>query len=98
MPKKTKRQKIIADYRRKIKLLNIASPNFSSENIVANEIVQPVKIEENVTLNQTIGHEEIVIRKFFFQDLKKSLLLIGLVITLEFIFYFASIKNYFGLG
>lgn len=98
MPKKTKKQKIIADYRRKIKLLSIASSDSSSANLVTNKAVEPVKTEQSVRLNQTPDHEETVIRKSFFQDLKKSLVLIGLIITLEIIFYFVSIKNYFGLG
>jgi len=86
MPKKTKKQKIIADYRRKIKLLTVTPSDSSFMNRVTNKIVEPVKVEE------------IIIRKYFFKDLKKSLVLIGLIITLEIIFYFVSIKNYFGLG
>lgn len=98
MPKKTKKQKIIADYRRKIKLLTVASLDSSFMNRATDKIVKPVKAEESVTLNQTVDYEETLIRKYFFQDLNKSLVLIGLIITLEIIFYFVSIKNYFGFG
>lgn len=98
MPKKTKKQKIIADYRRKIKLLTVTSLSSSPANLITSKTVEPIKIEQSPKLNQTVDHEETVIRKYFFQDLKKSFVLIGLMITLEIIFYFVSIKNYFGLG
>ncbi len=69
MPKKTRKEKILAAYRKRLSV---------SE--------QPLKIEPS--------NEEKQITNYFFFDLKKSLILIAIVITLEISLYFATINHY----
>ncbi len=95
MPKKTKKQKIIAEYRKKIKLLaqTVSSPLSSSEqkpqsNETKTKLVSPGKKIETGTA------EDEIIKNYFIQDFKKSFIVIFLIIALEIILYFVSIKNY----
>lgn len=91
MPKKTKKQKIIAQYHRKLKLLeNQPSPVFSQEK----KVVEKPKKEE---LERTIAPEPVK-NNYFLADFKKSLFLTAAIITLEILFYFATIKNYLRLN
>lgn len=83
MPKKTKRQKIIAAYRKKIKLTTGVSP-----------VAAPIQVNPKVTtsIKETPKeNEKISENSFFFSDLKKSLILVGVVIALEIALYFARI-------
>lgn len=83
MPKKTKKEKLLAIYHRKIRLLEnkqtttpVTVPTASSP--VSTPIInQETKI---LPLNQ-----------YFFSDLKKSLILITLIIGLEISLYFAKL-------
>lgn len=84
MPKKTKREKVIAAYHKKMKLLE------RKEEIIPRELP---KIR---TLNVGVVENTYMV-SYFFSDLKKSVLLILIIITLEIGFYFATINNYFGL-
>ena len=83
MPKKTKKEKLLALYHRKIRLL---------ENRHANTFVTP-----SMSLSpapKTIVNQEIKvlpINQYFFSDLKKSLILITLIIGLEISLYFAKL-------
>jgi len=112
MPKKTKKQKIIAQYRKKIKLLEttLANPQFLStknNQIPSKETVMVKKGTTNQTITST--REDLLVvnranddssskqRFFFIHDFKKSLLLTLGIITLEIIFYFATINNYLKL-
>ena len=72
MPKKTKKEKLLALYHRKIRLLeNSFSP--TPTPVAKQEI-------KNFPINQ-----------YFFSDLKKSLILITLIIGLEISLYFAKL-------
>ncbi len=89
MPKKTKKEKIIAAYRKRLKLLEeqqIEPQTFpkKEEEIVISEVKPDLTKED-----QTISH-------YFKSDLKKSLILIGFIIALEIFLYFATIKHYLG--
>jgi hypothetical protein len=86
MPKKTKKEKLLAIYHKKLRLLenrevvtsstqiktsiSVASPAFS--NKAKPEIVEPVN-------------------QYFFSDLKKSLLLIVLILGVEVSLYFVKL-------
>ena len=84
MPKKTKKEKIIAEYHRKLKLL---------QN-------QPIRIVEKREKEESekIIEEPPTNNKFFLIDLKKSIFLTVAIIALEILFYFATIKNYLKLN
>jgi len=91
MPKKTKKEKIIAEYHRKLKLLqNQSSPVYQ----------QPIKLEKKIEKEEP---EKIIDKpsknnNFFLIDFKKSIFLTVAIITLEILFYFATIKNYLKLN
>lgn len=94
MPKKTRREKVLAEQRKRERFLhiqNVVPPeNKSIESI-------PIQIKEAAyqQLKTYLSDEEVVIKSYFFIDLRKSLILISFVIALEFFFYFVSIKNNF---
>lgn len=88
MPKKTKKEKIIALYRRKLKLLGevqkISPTNKKlspQQNFTTNS--QQEKIELNI--------EEKRMTNFLLTDLKKSLILTGVIVALEICLYFVRI-------
>jgi hypothetical protein len=84
MPKKTKKEKILAMYHKKLRML---------ENQQA--FTSPVKLKTPNPIIQapTVKEEKIEIpeSKYFFSDLKKSLLLIVLIIGVEVALYFAHL-------
>ncbi len=86
MPKKTKREKILAEYRRRLKLLT--TPTVAALPIARTEKKEPIIETEADSL----------ITSYFKKDFKKSLFLIAIVITLEISLYFATINNYLKLG
>lgn len=86
MPRKTKKQKIIAEYRKKIYQLQTQLP-------VAHQKPQTVLSAEPKTLPSDA--EQLPVESTFFKsDLKKSLVISAAIITLEIIFYYATIYNY----
>ena len=85
MTRKTKEEKKIAAYRKKLQLLQ--------EITRAKNIDQPKKVSEppNEKTIETIESEPTPIH--FIKDLKKSLLVILLISALEIIIYFARINR-----
>ncbi len=80
MPKKTRREKIAAANRRHIILLEKKPDTEKTTELVMPDIdIQPVKPVDDA------------VRKYFFSDLKKSLILISSMIVLEFILYAVKI-------
>jgi len=100
MPKKTKKQKVIAQYRKKIKLIQESFPSnleksstiTVEKNIVISPPQQELKQKENLFNKER--PKLLLVRKYFLADFKRSFVLILLIIVLEIIFYFVSIKNY----
>ena len=94
MPKKTKKQKIIAAYRKKLKLLqtNIPQPLPSTPTIEIRTTQPSGQPKEKEILPETKSSN------FFITDFKKSLLLSFAIIALEIIFYYARIYNYLKLN
>jgi len=86
MPKKTKKQKIITEYRKKIRMLQTQLPN-------QNDKPQITAKEEPLTVPTKIDQTPAELT-FFKTDLKKSLIITSAIITLEIIFYYATIYNY----
>ena len=83
MPKKTKKEKLLASYHRKIRLLESKqtttpiTPSTTQSPALMPIVNQEIKISP---LNQ-----------YFFSDLRKSLILITLIIGLEISLYFAKL-------
>ncbi len=84
MPKKTKKEKLLALYHRKIRLL---------ENRHVGSLASTPSLSFSPT-STPISKQEIKnfpINQYFFSDLKKSLILISLIIGLEISLYFAKL-------
>ena len=100
MPKKTKKQKIIAEYHRRLKLLQNQpltypqTPIKETENKIIENIIKKEEKDKPEELTKDINQNT----KFFLMDFKKSFFLTVAIITLEIIFYFATIKNYLKLN
>ncbi len=100
MSKKTKEEKILAAYRKKIKLLEEINLPKNQPTIKVNESkIENPKADLSTkdgakTDNRKPNTEDISRRTYFLQDLKKSLFIISLIITLEIIIYFVSINRY----
>ncbi len=88
MPKKTRKEKIMAQ-NRKQNLTNASV--FVKKEEEADNITKQIKYPSVV-----LTAEENQINKHFLHDLKKSLIIIGFVFALEFFFYFATMSNYLG--
>jgi hypothetical protein len=95
MPKKTKKEKIIAAYRKQLKLLQTKSPGeITGESKKSNDIRVEKKDNEIVSEeNITPTSEENRTKLAFTADLKKSLFLISCVIALEIGLYFVMLKR-----
>ncbi len=103
MPKKTRREKVIAAYRKKLKLLKQmdkpATPQLDASFAKGEPVEEPtsapspLKIEEKYPTSQ----EDTTLKTYFIKDLRKSLLLIAFIIALEIIIYFGTINHYFRL-
>lgn len=90
MSRKTKEEKKIAIYRKKQKLLQRMTKVESTVDLKQINKAPGDKTKE-ISESQ-LRHSD------FIRDLKKSLLIIFLIITLEIIIYFVSIKDYLKLN
>ena len=89
MSRKTKEEKKLAEYRRRLKHLQQAVQTENLNQPKKSNLVEESRPKEKKS-DQVVDPSH----KFFNQDLKKSLLFIFLIITLEFIIYFVRIKIY----
>lgn len=90
MPKKTKKEKLLALYHRKIRLLESEHTDTSATpSISLSPASKPIVNPPNQRVNQEI--KILPINQYFFSDLKKSLILITLIIGLEISLYFAKL-------
>jgi hypothetical protein len=85
MPKKTKKEKVLAMYHKKLRLLENRGVNTS-----------PVQIKTSVSIpSPSFDKVKPVIsepvNQYFFSDLKKSLLLIIIILGVEVSLYFAKL-------
>ena len=92
MPKKTREEKIIAQYRKKIKLIETESYRPPEKNNT--KIQETVPSLQKPAVTENITEKDITLKKYFLSDFTKSLFLIGFIISLEFVFYFVRIKGY----
>ncbi len=85
MPKKTKKEKLLASYHKKLRLLE-------NRQATVSPIQAKIVIEEKIPIVENKIKTEISEPpKYFFSDLKKSLLLIVLILGLEVSLYFAEL-------
>lgn len=98
MPKKTKKEKIIAEYRRKLKFIQ-------NQKITISPVIEPSAVKKQEEIHPKIithtkpahTEEDSLITSHFKSDFKKSLILIVFIIGLEIFLYFATIKQYLRL-
>jgi len=84
MPKKTKKEKILAEYRKKIKLLNR-----SLTRLLAS--AKPESTKTPVVANEPPNKENSQFLFYFRQDFRKSFLIVIFIIALEIGLYFAKL-------
>lgn len=89
MPKRTKKEKILALYRKRLKLIESQSvkpqpsPSQITVQIPVSGLTEKHK-EESLP-------DDSPVRKYFMKDLKKSLLIITGIFALEFAIYFVKL-------
>ena len=86
MPKKTRREKILAQQRKRAHIV----PQFSEKVIEKTSPIIPIAPTQTITLRE----EDVFLKTHFMLDLKKSSILIAIVITLEIVIYFGTMNNY----
>lgn len=93
MPKKTKKEKLLARYHKKLRLLENKQAIVSPVQIkISNPVsIPPVNNETKTAIIEPLTQEHKQLNQYFFSDLKKSLLLITLIIGLEISLYFAKL-------
>ncbi len=85
MPKKTKKEKLLASYHKKLRLLE-------NRQTVVSPVQAKVVIKEQIPVGENKIKTEInEPPEYFFSDLKKSLLLIVLILGLEVSLYFSGL-------
>ncbi|MFA6080984.1 MAG: hypothetical protein WC741_01075 [Patescibacteria group bacterium] len=87
MPKKTKKEKLLALYHKKIRLLE-------NRQMAVSPVQEKVIIEDRTSVPVIENKIKTTINdppQYFFSDLKKSLLLIVLILGLEVSLYFARL-------
>lgn len=87
MPKKTKKQKIEAELRRKNFLLNQSKIVEITENKVKKEVLK-TGVQHNTTRYEAVGNNDLL---YFKHDFRKSLIIITIIIALEIVIYFGTI-------
>lgn len=89
MPKKTRKEKIIAEYRKRLRLLQSNQNTIQYTPSTPEPASSPEKTEKKQPIMET--EEDSLITSYFKKDFKKSLFLIAIVITLEISLYFVRI-------
>jgi len=86
MPKKTRKEKIIAQYRKQLQM--IKSQTLADVNTID---VKPKK-KENSSKIEITNHEDLpVINPYFYRDLRKSILLIIFILVVETGLFFSRL-------
>ena len=87
MPKKTKKQKIEAELRRKNFLINQSKTVEITENKVKTEVLKD-EVQHDTTGREANYEGEL---SYFKHDFRKSLIIITIIIALEIVIYFGTI-------
>ncbi len=109
MPRKTKKQKIISRYRKKLQQMNTGQKNLSlSHNASAMPIIpihttptQPTYVSKTHRLktmpippSYTPTEYDTRLQTHTHEDLKKTLILTTVVLAFEFLIFYANLKGY----
>ena len=86
MAKKTRKEKIIAQYRRRLQLLETKPDNKISLTIVD----KPIETKQVISQSIDLSEDDQRTKKNFISDFKKSLIIIVTIIALEIGLYFAT--------
>ena len=91
MPKKTKKQKISAELRRKTFLINQIKKAKNHENLLK-KAPSYDKGQQDMTTKVNISTGNL---NYFKHDFRKSLIIVAIIIALEIVIYFGTIIKYF---
>ncbi len=91
MPKKTKKQKISAELRRKTFLINQIKKAENHENLLK-KAPSYDKDQQDMTTKVNISTGNL---NYFKHDFRKSLIIVAIIIALEIVIYFGTIIKYF---
>ncbi len=83
MPKKTKKEKLLAMYHKKLRLLEKRDVTSSAIQTKINVSVTPPAVSNKI---KSVENEPV--NKYFYSDLKKSVLLVILILGIEVSLYF----------
>ncbi|MFH0755130.1 MAG: hypothetical protein V1910_00485 [bacterium] len=86
MAKKTRKEKMIAQYRRRLQLLETKPDN----KILPTIVDKPVETKQVISQSIDLSEDDQMTKKYFISDFKKSLIIIVTIITLEIGLYFAT--------
>ncbi|MCL4374304.1 hypothetical protein M1523_00430 [Patescibacteria group bacterium] len=92
MPKKTKRQKLLAAYRKKLRQIEQLTARPAPPAVSAPPVTKTVPTV-SVNVVKSDAGESLPFDQFFFQDLRKCVFLIGAIILVEFALYFGTMKG-----
>ena len=101
MPKKTKQEKIIAQYRKRLKLLEQLQGTNKKLEVRDKKPDDDIRSKKdkipspNSAIQLPTSNLTPPLREYFIHDLKKSLIFILAIIALEIAVYFGTISNYF---
>jgi hypothetical protein len=94
MARKTKKEKIISQFRKQLMLLQVQQ---KSPPLERKDVNPQVTKAIETPLKDSLSEKDWEISSYFVKDLKKSLVLITAIIALEFFLYFATINHYLRL-
>ena len=93
MPKKTKKQKVLSEYRRKLQEINLTQnqPKDVKYSPQAPESFIEKKTERPVAY--VLNDYEKQLAEFTFADLRKTIIITAIILVLEFLIFFANLNH-----
>jgi phenylalanyl-tRNA synthetase alpha subunit len=93
MPKKTKKQKVLSEYRKKIQEINIQTNQ--AQNLKYSPQTPQNYIEKKATqpVTYVLNDYEKQLAKFTFSDLRKTIIISLIILVLEFLIFFANLNH-----
>lgn len=99
MPKKTKREKILAEYRKRLKQLQLNQniiTNAKREKVGETSLPKPLTLTTNLPKKTVVYQEskyDKLLAKFTIQDLKKAFFISLFILSLEFFIFYVNLKR-----
>lgn len=85
MPRKTKKQKIIASYRQKLKQLQPAPPS-GRDGTIAQKTTRPETVPQNT-------EDDVGLKQWLMKELRRTAIATGAIIVLELLIFYAKLKG-----